>query len=85
MTERGQRKSRSGVVIRKSSDKTVMVNVERHKMQSLYHRLVKKTKHYMVHDEKNECHIGDVVEIMETRPLSKRKRWRILNVLKKSE
>ena len=85
MTERSQRKVRSGVVVRNSMTKTVVVNIERHEMHPLYHRVVQKTRHYLVHDEKSECQPGDVVEIMETRPLSKRKRWRVVKVLKKAQ
>ncbi len=85
MTERTKRKVRSGEVIRNSMKKTIVVNIERHEMHSLYHRVVQKNKHYLVHDEKNECQPGDIVEIMETRPLSKRKRWRVIQVLKKAK
>ena len=85
MIERSQRKVRTGVVIRNTMKKTVVVNVERHEMHSLYHRVVQKNSRYLVHDEKNECQVGDTVEIMETRPISKRKRWRVLQILKKAE
>ena len=83
--ERSKRKTRSGVVLRNTMKKTVVVNVERHEMHSLYHRVVQKNTHYLVHDENNECQVGDIVEIMETRPLSKRKRWRLLQIVKKAK
>jgi small subunit ribosomal protein S17 len=62
-----------------------VVIIERDEMHPLYHRVVQKSKKFLAHDEKNECQVGDVVEIMETRPLSKRKRWRVVKVLKKAE
>jgi small subunit ribosomal protein S17 len=65
--------------------KTVVVNIVRQEMHPMYHRVVQKNSKFLAHDENNECQVGDVVEIMETRPLSKRKRWRVVKVLKKAE
>lgn len=83
--ERSKRKVRTGEVIRNTMKKTVVVNIERHELHSLYHRVVQKNKHYMAHDENNECQVGDVVEIMETRPLSKLKRWRVTRIVEKAK
>jgi small subunit ribosomal protein S17 len=77
-TERKNRKIRSGVVISDRSDKTVTVSVERQFAHPLYTKQIKRTKKYQAHDESNECRVGDLVRIMETRPLSKTKRWRVL-------
>ena len=85
MIERSERKVRSGVVLRNTMKKTVVVVIERDEMHPLYHRVVQKNKKFLAHDETNECQVGDVVEIMETRPLSKRKRWRVVKVLKKAK
>jgi len=75
---------RSGVVVSNKADKTVVVKVERRFQHPLYHRTVKQTKKFMAHDETNACQIGDEVKIVETRPLSKRKRWMVLEILQKS-
>lgn len=75
---------RSGVVVSNKADKTVVVKVERKFQHPIYKRTVKASKKYMAHDETNACQIGDVVSIVETRPLSKRKRWMVLEVLEKS-
>ena len=75
---------RSGVVVSNKADKTVVVRVERRFQHPLYHRTVKQTKKFMAHDETNACQIGDEVKIVETRPLSKRKRWMVLEILQKS-
>ncbi|RLC39137.1 MAG: 30S ribosomal protein S17 [Candidatus Coatesbacteria bacterium] len=83
--ERGKRKVREGVVIRTSMDKTAVVEVTRVFMHPLYKRSVKKTKKYYIHDEKNECTVGDRVRIMETRPLSKTKRWRLVEILERAK
>jgi len=75
---------RSGVVVSNKTDKTVVVRVERKFQHPLYGRTVKSSKKYMAHDEKNACQMGDVVKIIESRPLSKRKRWRVIDIVKKS-
>jgi len=83
MLERNLRKIRIGVVRSNKMDKTVTVAVERKVKHPIYGKFVKKTTKFHAHDEKNECSIGDVVKIMETRPLSKTKRWRLVEVLEK--
>jgi small subunit ribosomal protein S17 len=75
---------RSGVVVSNKADKTVVVRVERKFQHPVYSRTVKSTKKYMAHDEHNSCQIGDVVRIVESRPLSKRKRWMVVDIVKKS-
>ncbi len=83
--ERKQRKQRVGVVTSNKMTKTITVSVERRLRHPIYGKFVKKTKKFMAHDESAECQIGDVVKIMETRPLSKRKRWRLVEVLEKAK
>jgi small subunit ribosomal protein S17 len=75
---------RSGVVVSNRADKTVVVAVERKFQHPLYKRTIKQTKKFMAHDETNVCQIGDVVRIVETRPLSKRKRWSVLEIVQKA-
>ena len=81
--ERNMRKSRIGVVSSNKMDKTITVNVERKVKHPLYGKFLKKTTKFHAHDEKNECSIGDTVKIMETRPMSKTKRWRLVEVVEK--
>ena len=83
MLDRNLRKIRIGVVSSNKMDKTVTVAVERKVKHPIYGKFVKKTTKFHAHDEKNECSIGDVVKIMETRPLSKTKRWRLVEVVEK--
>ena len=83
MLERNLRKTRTGVVYSNKMDKTVTVAVERKVKHPLYGKFIKKTTRFHAHDEKNECSIGDLVRIMETRPLSKTKRWRLVEVIEK--
>jgi small subunit ribosomal protein S17 len=83
MAERNLRKTRIGVVASNKMDKTITVAVERKVKHPIYGKFVKKTTKFHAHDEKNECSIGDLVRIMETRPLSKTKRWRLVEVLEK--
>ena len=83
MEERNLRKSRIGVVTSNKMTKTITVEVERKVKHPIYGKFVKKTTKFHAHDDKNECSIGDVVKIMETRPLSKTKRWRLLEVVEK--
>lgn len=81
--ERNRRKTRVGIVVSDKMDKTISVAVEDFVRHSLYGKSVKRTKKFKAHDENNECRIGDKVRIMETRPLSKHKRWRLVNVIEK--
>ncbi len=83
MAERNLRKTKLGVVSSNKMDKTVTVTVERKVKHPLYGKFVKKSTRFHAHDEKNECSIGDVVKIMECRPLSKTKRWRLVEVVEK--
>lgn len=86
MTEtRNLRKSRIGVVTSTAMDKTITVSVERKLRHPIYGKFVKKTKKFMSHDEKNDCTVGDTVRIMETRPLSKNKRWRLVEILERAK
>jgi len=81
--DRNRRKTRVGMVVSNKMDKTVVVALEESIRHSLYGKSVKRTKNVKAHDEANECSIGDKVRIMETRPLSKDKRWRLVNVVEK--
>ena len=81
--ERNLRKTKLGVVSSNRMDKTITVNVERKVKHPLYGKFVKKSTKFHAHDEKNECSIGDTVKIMESRPLSKTKRWRLVEVVEK--
>ena len=83
-TERTNRKVREGIVVSSKMDKTVVVTQKRRVAHPLYKRYITLTKKYHVHDENNECGPGDRVRIMETRPLSKMKRWRLVTVLEKA-
>ena len=83
--ERGRRKIRTGVVTSDFSDKTVTVSAERTVRHPLYGRVVRKRTKFIAHDEKNDAHIGDLVEIMEARPLSKTKRWRLTRILERAK
>lgn len=83
MLERNLRKIRIGVVSSNKMDKTVTVAVERKVKHPMYGKFLNKTTKFHAHDEKNECSIGDLVKIMETRPLSKTKRWRLVEVIEK--
>ena len=83
--ERNLRKTRTGVVRSNKMDKTITVTVERKVKHPIYGKFVKKTTSFHAHDEKNECTIGDIVKIMETRPLSKTKRWRLVEVVEKAK
>lgn len=83
--ERNSRKSKVGIVVSDKMDKTVVVAIEDFVRHSLYGKAVKRTKKIKVHDENNECNVGDKVRIMETRPLSKDKRWRIVSIVEKAK
>lgn len=84
-SDRGHRKVRTGVVVSDKMNKTVVVKLERRKLHDRYKKFIKVWNQVKAHDEANSCRVGDVVEIMETRPLSKDKRWRVTRVLRKSE
>ena len=82
--ERNLRKTRVGKVVSNKMDTTIVVAVENHVKHPLYGKIVKKTYKLKAHDENNECGIGDTVKVMETRPLSKDKRWRLVNIIEKA-
>ena len=83
--ERNLRKERIGIVISNKMDKSVSVLVERKVKHPKYGKFVKKSTKFMAHDEKNECGMGDTVRIMETRPLSKNKRWRLVEIIERAK
>ena len=85
MEERNLRKTRVGKVVSDKMDKTIVVAIEDHVKHPLYRKIVKKTYKLKAHDEKNECGIGDTVKVMETRPLSKDKRWRLVEIMEKAK
>jgi small subunit ribosomal protein S17 len=83
--ERNKRKVREGRVISNRMNKTIVVAVERYFRHPQYEKVIRRTSKLYAHDDKNECRIGDKVKVMETRPLSKLKRWRLWEILKKAE
>jgi small subunit ribosomal protein S17 len=83
--QRSRRKSRIGIVTSDKMDKTITIVVERKVKHPIYGKFLKKSTKFMAHDEKNECNIGDTVRIMETRPLSKNKCWRLVEILEKAK
>ena len=83
--ERNLRKTRTGKVVSDKMDKTIVVAIENHVKHPLYGKIVKRTYKLKAHDEKNECTIGDTVKVMETRPLSKDKRWRLVEIIEKAK
>ncbi|MBI3143278.1 MAG: 30S ribosomal protein S17 [Bacteroidetes bacterium] len=85
MENRNKRKEVIGKVTSNKMDKSIVVSIERKVKHPLYGKFVKKTKKYVAHDENNECGEGDVVELMETRPLSKTKRWRLVRIVEKAK
>ena len=85
MEDRNLRKTKIGVVTSNKMAKTITVSVERKVKHPIYGKFVKKTTKFHAHDEKNECGVGDVVKIMESRPLSKTKRWRLVEVVEKAK
>ena len=86
MAERtSRRKVRVGTVVSDRMDKTIVVKVETRMPHSLYGKIVRKSKKYVAHDEENKCGMGDLVRIMETRPLSKTKRWRLMEIVEKAD
>ena len=83
--ERNLRKTRTGKVISNKMDKTIVVAIEEHVKHPLYKKIVKDTYKLKAHDENNACNIGDIVKVMETRPLSKDKRWRLVEIVEKAK
>ena len=83
--ERKMRKTRTGIVTSNKMDKTITVNVERKVIHPMYGKFLKKSKKYTANDETNECNEGDLVRIMETRPLSKNKRWRLVEIIERAK
>lgn len=82
---RGRRKVRIGTVVSDKMDKTIVVAVQSRVKHSLYGKTINRTKKFKAHDENNECRIGDKVKIMETRPLSKEKRWRLVEIIERAQ
>ncbi|MFA5504409.1 MAG: 30S ribosomal protein S17 [Vulcanimicrobiota bacterium] len=82
--ERNSRKARIGTVVSDKMDKTVVVEVVRQFPHRLYKKIIKRSKRFKAHDESNACGVGDIVRIMETRPMSKQKRWRVVTILEKA-
>jgi len=80
---RNLRKERIGIVVSNKMDKTIVVAVERKQRHPKYGKFIKQTKKFYAHDEKNECNEGDIVKIMETRPFSRTKRWRLVEIIEK--
>ena len=85
MAERNLRKTRVGIVTSDKMDKTIVVSVQEHVKHPLYGKIMKRTYKLKAHDENNECQVGDKVQVMETRPLSKDKRWRLVKIVEKAK
>jgi len=85
MADRNLRKQRTGIVVSDKMEKSITVLVERKLKHPLYGKFVKKSKKFLAHDDKNDCNVGDKVRIMETRPLSKNKRWRLVEILERAK
>ncbi|MBC8146692.1 MAG: 30S ribosomal protein S17 [Bacteroidetes bacterium] len=85
MESRRLRKERIGIVVSNKMDKSIVVVIERKEKHPIYGKFVKKTKNFSAHDEKNECGIGDTVKIMETRPISKNKCWRLIEIIERAK
>ena len=83
--ERGRRKVRTGVVVSDTMDKTVLVRIDRKVTHPLYKKTVRRSSKLAAHDERNEAHVGDTVRVMETRPISKSKRWRIVEIVERAK
>jgi small subunit ribosomal protein S17 len=84
-TSTGRKKTRIGKVVSNKADKTIVVSIERQVAHPIYKRYFKQTKKIMAHDEANECNIGDTVKVIESRPLSARKRWRLVEILERAK
>lgn len=85
MEKRNLRKERTGLVVSNKMDKSIVVQIERQYRHAVYGKFVKKSNKFAAHDEKNECNIGDTVRIMETRPLSKSKNWRLVEIIARAK
>ena len=85
MAERNLRKTRVGTVVSNKMDKTIVVAIKDNVQHPLYKKIIKRTVKLKAHDEANQCNIGDIVEVMETRPLSKDKRWRLVKVIEQAK
>ena len=85
MEKRNLRKTRTGIVVSDKMDKTIVVAIRERVKQPIYGKIVNRTKKFKVHDENNECGIGDKVRVMETRPLSKDKHWRLVEIVEKAK
>ena len=85
MEARNLRKTRQGVVVSNKMDKTIVVASKFKEKHPIYGKFISKTKKFYAHDEKNDCHVGDIVLILETRPLSKTKRWRVVKVVERAK
>ena len=85
MEQRGYRKTRVGVVVSDKMDKTIVVAIKTKVRHPLYGKMVNRTRKFKAHDEENQCGIGDIVRIMETRPISKDKRWRLVEIIEKAK
>ena len=85
MENRNLRKERIGVVVSNKMDKSIVVEIERREKHPIYGKFIKKTNRFMAHDENNECNIGDTVRIMETRPMSKNKCWRLVEIIERAK
>jgi small subunit ribosomal protein S17 len=85
MDKKNLRKERVGIVVSNKMDKSIIVAEKRKVMHPIYGKFINKTTKFIVHDEENTCHIGDLVKIMETRPLSKKKRWRLIEIIERAK
>jgi len=85
MEKRNLRKERTGLVVSNKMDKSIVVQIQRQYKHAVYGKFVKKSNKFIAHDEKNECNIGDTVRIMETRPLSKSKNWRLVEIIERAK
>ena len=85
MENRNLRKERIGLVVSNKMDKSVVISVERKEKHPVYGKFVKKTSNFTAHDEKNDCNEGDTVKIMETKPMSKNKRWRLVEIIERAK
>jgi small subunit ribosomal protein S17 len=84
-SERGRRKVRTGVVVSDAMDKTVLVKIDRQIRHPLYRKIVRRSSRLAAHDEANDAHVGDTVRVVETRPLSKTKRWRVVEIVERAK
>ena len=83
--ERGARKTRTGMVVSDKMDKTVLVRIDRQMRHPLYGKIVRRSSKFAAHDENNDAHVGDTVRVMDTRPMSKTKRWRVVEIVERAQ